>query len=212
VTGRLGKPHPEQGRRGDAPAAATRPRRLARPSPLVDRTRPAATPAPDGWPPPRGLPRGTEAGLQAGSPCTNGLTCALAPPLPCGRRCGARTLRRAASSPALAVPGPPPPPPAAASREARMPASRYPAWGRAVMTPGRWRGIVGVKVDSSGCPPGRGGNDSGLGWPQAASAPCWSRPSCGLPWSSRAWRPGCGAPRPPAPPTAQQATQADRKP
>ena len=41
---------------GDAPAAATRPRRLARPSPLVDRTRPAATPVPDGWPPPRDLP------------------------------------------------------------------------------------------------------------------------------------------------------------
>jgi hypothetical protein len=56
VTGRLGKPHPEQGRVGDAPAAATRPRRLARPSPLVDRTRPAATSVPDGWPPPRAPP------------------------------------------------------------------------------------------------------------------------------------------------------------
>jgi hypothetical protein len=40
----------------------------------VDRTRPAATPVPDGWPPPRDLP-GTEAGLQADSPCITLLTC-----------------------------------------------------------------------------------------------------------------------------------------
>jgi len=33
------------------------------------------------------------------------------------------------------------------------------AWGLAVMTREGWRGIVGVEVDSSACPPGHGGND-----------------------------------------------------
>jgi len=31
------------------------------------------------------------------------------------------------------------------------------------MTRDRWRGIIGVRVDSSGCPPGHGGERQGRG-------------------------------------------------
>jgi hypothetical protein len=62
------------------------------------------------------------------------------------------------------------------------------------MTGDRGRGIVGVRVDVSGCPPGHGGDDRDGAWPPASPAPCWWRPgACCPPWSSRSWRSGCGA-------------------